>query len=106
MSSINTGTATATIATKVNKDAEPVNTVLTFNWDGMSEDDLKALAQQALIVKLQSGYRKNGIPETATINVAEHKVGTRAPRAPVDIFAKVGQMSAEEKAKLLALLAG
>lgn len=92
------------VTTRPAAGAEPVKTSLTLNWDGMTEDDLRALAQQALIVKLQSGWRKNGIPEEATVNVTEHKVGTRAPRGPVNIESAVKNLNADEKAALVAKL--
>lgn len=95
-------TNTTTVDTKANKEAESVKTELTLNWAGMSEEDLRALAQQALIVKLQSGWRKNGIPDAATVNVVDHKVGTRAPRTAAQI--DVASMTPEQKQALLAKL--
>lgn len=89
------------VTTRPAAGAEAVKTNLTLNWDGMTEDDLRALAQQALIVKLQGTWRKNGIPEEATVNVVEHKVGTRAPRGPVNVAAAVAALSPEEKRALL-----
>lgn len=92
------------VTTRPAAGAEPVKTNLTLNWDGMTEDDLRALAQQALIVKLQGSWRKNGIPEEVTVNVVEHKVGTRAARGPVNIASAVANLSDEEKQALLAKL--
>ena len=92
------------VTTRPAAGAEPVKTALTLNWDGMTEDDLRALAQQALIVKLQGSWRKNGIPEEITVNVVEHKVGTRAARGPVNIASAVAALDDEQKAALLAKL--
>lgn len=91
-----------TVSTKADKNATAVDTALTLNWEGMTEDDLRALAQQALVVKLQGQWRKNGIPTEATVNVVDHKVGTRAARQPgkVDINA----LTPEQKAELIARL--
>lgn len=89
------------VETRENKDSAPVKTNLTLNWDGMTEEDLRTLAQQALIVKLQGSWRKNGIPTEITVNVVEHKVGTRAARGPVNISAAVEKMDANERAALL-----
>jgi hypothetical protein len=93
-----------TVSTKENKEATAVDTKLTLDWEGMTEEDLRALAQQALIVKLQGSWRKNGIPAEATVKVSEHKVGTRAARGPTDIFALISKMSPEEKAAAIAKL--
>lgn len=87
-----------TVSTKASKDAEAVETNLTLDWEGMSEDDLRALAQQALIVKLQGGWRKNGIPTEATVKVADHKVGTRAPRQAKSI--NIDDMTPEQRRAL------
>ena len=92
------------VSTKATKDGEAQETALTLNWDGMTEDDLRALAQQALIVKLQGSWRKNGIPAEVTVNVVDHKVGTRAARGPVNIATAVANLSTEDKAALLAKL--
>lgn len=95
------------VATRANKEAAEVVTNLTVNWDGMTEDDVRALAQQALIVKLQSSWRKSGIPEgDHTVAAVEHKVGSRAPRKPADVFALAQALSPEQKAELLAKLMG
>lgn len=95
------------VETKLNKDSEAVVTDLTIDWSGMTEEDTRALAQQALIVKLQSGWRKNGIPNgDFTVKAADHKVGARAPRGPVNVAALIDKMTPEEKAALLAKLTG
>lgn len=92
------------VTTRPSAGAEPVTTNLTINWDGMTPEDERALAQQALIVKLQGGWRKNGIPSEVTVNAVEHKVGTRAPRGPVNIESAIQNLDADEKAALLAKL--
>ena len=93
-----------TVDTRPAAGAEAVTTNLTIDWDGMTEEDTRALAQQALIVKLQSGWRKNGIPPEITVKAADHKVGVRGPRTKADLMTQVKSLSAEDKAKLLALL--
>jgi hypothetical protein len=93
------------VDTKPSKDAESIKTNLTIVWDGMSEDDVRALAQQALVVKLQSGWRKNGVPSgDFTVNASEFKVGSRAARKPADVFSLVATLTPEQKAALLAKL--
>jgi hypothetical protein len=82
-------------------------TNLTIDWESMAADDIRALAQQALIVKLQSAWRKNGIPAgDHTVNAADYKVGVRAPRTPQTLDQMIKNLSPEEKAALLAKLAG
>lgn len=98
---------TTEVATKQNAGGEAVTTNLTIDWEGMTEDDVRALAQQALIVKLQGGWRKNGIPNgDFTVLATEHKVGVRAPRGPVDPVKLVATLSDEQKAALLKMLQG
>lgn len=93
-----------TISTKVNAtDKEATETKLTLNWEGMTPEDIRALAQQALIVKVQAGFRRaKAIPGEATINVVEHKVGSRAPRQPVNVVDLLKALSPEDLAKALA----
>lgn len=100
-------TTNAKVNTKPEAGAEAVTTNLTLNWEGMTTEDVQALAQQALIVKLQGQWRKNGIPAgDATVNVIDHKVGTRQAPTKQTLEQMIGALSAEEKAALLAKLAG
>lgn len=95
------------VSTKVDARADSVKTNLTLDWEGMTEDDIRALAEQALVVKLQGKWRNDkAIPSEAEVKVVEHKVGTRAPRKPADIAALFNAMSAEEKAAFLAKVTG
>lgn len=90
------------VDTKANKDAESVKTNLTIDWEGMTSEDVQALAQQALIVKLQNGWRKNGIPNgDHTVKAAEFKIGVRAKREPASLESLLQKLSAEERAELL-----
>lgn len=93
---------TTNVSTRPAAGAEPVKTELTLDWTGMSEDDLKALAQQALIVKLQGSWRKGGIPTSTTVLVSDHKVGTRAPKK--SLTEQLSSLSAAERAELIAKL--
>lgn len=96
-----------TVKTRAKAGEQAIKTNVTINWDGMNEDDVRALAQQALIVKLQSNWRSNGIPESDTeVNAVDFKVGARAPRKAPDILAMVNTLTAEQKAALLAKLSG
>lgn len=96
---------TTTVKTKPSAREDAVTTNLTINWEGMSEEDTRALAQQALIVKLQAHWRNNSIPEgDFEVDAVKHKVGTRAERGPVDVVALAKKMSPEERAALIAKL--
>lgn len=96
---------TTSVETRPSAGADKVATNLTIDWEGMSEDDTRALAQQALIVKLQGNWRKNGIPEgDAEVKAVDFKVGVRAPRQPKDLAAMIQALSPEERAELLAKL--
>lgn len=93
------------VATRPSAGADAVTTNLTIDWDGMSEEDTRALAQQALVVKLQGNWRKNGIPAgDHEVKAVDYKVGVRAPRQPKDLAAMIQALSPEEKAALLAKL--
>lgn len=73
-------------------------TTLTVVWDGCSEDVAKALALQALVVKLQGGYRSKGIPDAATVAVKDHAPGTRHQMSPEEAFAS---LTPEQRAELV-----
>lgn len=94
------------VATRPAAGAEAVTTNLTINWDGMTPDDIRALAQQALIVKVQGVWRKDGIPAgDHTINAVDYKPGTRAARKPADLKTLLAAMTPEDRAALLAQFA-
>lgn len=96
---------TTEVATKPAAGEQAITTNLTIDWEGVSEEDLRALAQQALIVKLQSGWRKNTIPAGEfEVKAADHKVGARAPRTKLTPEQMVAALSVEDKAALLAKL--
>ncbi len=97
-------TTSTTVKTKPDARAEAIETALEINWEGMERDDLIALAQQTLVIKLQGGWRKNGIPAECKVNATDHKVGVRAPRKPADLAALIGKLSPEEREALLAKL--
>lgn len=82
-------------------------TNLTIDWENMTPDDIRALAQQSLIVKLQSAWRKDGIPAgDHTVNAANYKVGVRAPRTPQTLESMLSKLTPEEKAALVEKLLG
>jgi hypothetical protein len=94
---------TIEVDTKANKDAPSVATNLTIKWEGMTDREIQELAQQALIVKLQAGWRKDGIPSgDHTVNAADFKVGTRAKRQPASVESLLAKMDPEARKAWLA----
>jgi len=89
------------LSTKENKDAAAVKTDLTLDWTGMELEDLQALAQQSIVIKIQGQWRKNGIPADVTVLAADHKVGTRAVRQVADVNTLVARMTPEQRQELV-----
>lgn len=92
--------ATFKVSTKANKDAAPVVTVLTVDTN-CDRSIVDALAMQALVVKWQGHARKNGIPETASIKMADYAPGTRHAAGPVDVKAEIAKLGPDERKALL-----
>ena len=93
------------VATKLDARGVKQVTAVTFNWDGMTDEEIRALAEQALTVKVQGKWRADGIiPGEITILVTEHKIGVRAPKKPINVLDAVKTMTPEQKAELLAML--
>lgn len=93
------------VDTRPQAGAESVKTNLSIDWADVSEDDLRAMAQQALIVKLQGKWRKDGIPAgDHAVKAADYKVGVRAKREPFDLKKAIAALSPEDKRALLASL--
>lgn len=63
------------VSTKKDENAVAVKTNITIVYDDPAAE--RALATQALIVKVQGGWRKNGTPANATIKLSEYAPGTR-----------------------------
>ena len=80
---------------------KPVSTDLTIDWTGMTEDDMRAMAQQSLIIKVRITWKKNGVPAVDNIKAVDHRVGTRAVAGPVDIMAEVSKMTPEERLAMI-----
>jgi hypothetical protein len=60
------------VSTKADARAEAQVTKLTIDWDGITPEEIRAMAEQALVVKLQGNWRKNGIPSEITIKAADY----------------------------------
>lgn len=96
-------TTTVEVDTRPSAGAEAVRTDLTISWEGITDEEIRELAQQALVVKLQGKWRKDGIPAGAhEVKAADYKVGTRGPRTKPTLESLFAAMSAEERAAFLA----
>lgn len=86
------------VTTKKDKNAAEVTTNVTVIFDNPQAE--RALAVQALIVKAQGHWRKNGIPADAVLKMSEYMPGTRhaGTTDPVEL---AKQMSPEERAALI-----
>ena len=91
------------VETRPQAGQQAIETALTIDWSDMTAEDVQALAQQALIVKLQSQWRKNGIPAgECTVKAADHKIGVRAPKTKQTLEQMLAALSPEERAALVA----
>jgi hypothetical protein len=97
-------------STKPTANGDAVVTAFTFNWADVSPEEIRAMAQSALVIKMQSQFRRDavkqgaGIPTEITVNVVDHKPGTRAARPQKSIMEQIATMTAEQRAELLAQL--
>ena len=98
-------TTTTIVTTRPAAGADGIDTNLSINWEGMSDDDMCQLAQQALVVKLQAQWRKNGIPSgDLEIRATDYRPGTRATKTKPSIEAMLSALSPAEKQALVAKL--
>ena len=102
--------STFVVATKVDKTAQAVQTSITIDWTGMTEEMYRALATPTLVIKRQGEYRTKGsVPATDTIVAKDNLPGVRsAPLTPqqalaalplAERIAMLQKSIAEEKAK-------
>ena len=90
------------VSTKARKDAPAIKTNLTINWDGMTPEEMRELAQAGIVIKWQADKRENGIPTEETINAVDYKVGNRKPKSKPDVVALLMALSPEDRAAALA----
>lgn len=95
-----------TVSTAKREGAKPVETKLSFDWTGVSEDDMKKLARRALVINWQRMVRSGDgdIPPTDTIVVADAINGT-GRRARVLTPDRVLEAVKDDPAKLQAMIA-
>jgi len=103
------GTKSFTVSTRADADSEPVQTVLTIDLNGCSEEVAVALAIQSAVIKWQGHARKHGIPERTAIKLAEFAPGKRFVSAPREMSAAEvaarAKVDAAYRAEVLAALA-
>ena len=99
-------TTKVTFSTRKNRESAEVKTVLTIDWEGCTEEVLRAYATQALVVKLQGQFRKNGIPTETTARALAYAPGTRQARSPISKLnvETLKKLPAEELAELVKAL--
>ena len=99
-------TTSTTVDTRPEAGAQAITTNITISWAGLTSDEVQQLAQQALIVKLQAKWRKDGIPSgDHTVNAVDYRPGVRAAKQPASVEKLIAAMSPEQRAMLLAKLA-
>lgn len=97
------------VSTKPAAGAQAKETILTIDWTGITEDQLKQGFAAYATVKIQGRWRKNGIPAEETVRAVDLAPGTRtvatAPLTKESIAAKAAT-DATFRAEMLALLQG
>lgn len=97
------------VNTKLDARSEKVQTALTLNFEGVTQEQLQDLAARSAIIAWQAKVRSEGaIPTEATFNVSEcFETRKRGPVDPVQAARNaLAKMSEEERAAFLASLAG
>ena len=94
------------VSTRQTEDDDPVQTSLTLDFDGLTNQDILEIAAQAAVIKWQGIARraKGGVPATATYKVP--KPGTRSQVDPITaLIAKHGGDIKKAIAELQSLMA-
>jgi hypothetical protein len=102
----NTGITSNTVKfkTRITKDSDVIETTADVNWDGVTNDQLKALALRSVIIGTQAMYRMGeyvpAIDEIVVVDMLKReKGGFKA--TPKSIVAKVNKMTPEQRAEIL-----
>ena len=98
------GKNTFSVETRQNAKAQPKVTQVTVIWDGAPEATAIALAERQLVVNLQSGFRKNGIPATHTVEMKNYATGSRVGMTAEQMKSVVLDEAMKDPAKRAALL--
>ena len=94
--------ATFKVSTKRDKTAVAQETVLELIYDDAEVE--RTLATQQAVVRVQSHWRKHGIPAKATLKFSELKAGLRAETMTPEMLIAQAKANPELRAKLIAEL--
>lgn len=89
----------------IQKESKPFN--LTINWDGLTEDEMRALAQRSIVIAWQNKHRvanegQGQWPDVdPEIRAVDYRLGTRTQlvRDPVKMI-ESGELSPEQLSAL------
>ena len=109
MTTSTTSTIKQTFKTRLTKDGEQFTTVCTFDFTDVTTEQLQALAMRSLVINAQAVYRTGEhVPPVDHIKVADMLAKERATGGRVmsveKLAGNISKMSAEDKARMLALL--
>lgn len=98
-----------TFKTRLTKDGEQYTTDATFNFDGVTVEQLQQLAMRSLVINAQAVYRTaECVPQQDYIKVADMLARERSSGGRImsveKLAGNISKMSAEDKARMLALL--
>lgn len=98
-----------TFKTRLTKDGEQYTTVATFDFTDVTTEQLQQLAMRSLVISAQALYRTGEhVPPTDVIKVADMLARERGVGGKVmsveKLAGNISKMSAEDKARMLALL--
>ena len=92
-----------TTSIKIEKTSHRCDVII--DWTGMTDDDLQALAQRSIIIRMQNAARVTGKApeEEMTIRAVDYRIGVRTSR-PVVLSPEqmLASLSPEERAALIA----
>lgn len=100
------GKLVVNVATAVSEGAAQQITVLTVDFTGLTEAQAKSFITRQVKIDLQRGWRKNGIPATAEVKVANLVSGMKM-QEPVSVAteaARAKTLPAKEMAELVKML--
>ena len=91
------------VLTAAHADAPQKTTVLTIDFDGVTEEQSRNFMARSITIDVQRTWRKNGIPATATVRVADLVAGHKQSE-PVTLEtekARAALLSADDLRKLV-----
>lgn len=95
--------------TKKDKDAVASATIVTFDYEGVTMDDLMAGWEDQAVIKLQAGFRRKegAVPASIEVRVKDMAKGRVAEVVTPDtILANVATLTPEQRAAVIAKLQG